>query len=174
MAGGWEEVVWAVSWVETGAGTGGTLGKKSEADEAAVSKEDKAGEAVVVQAKWIWLISGATVTLNFLKKSKPNGTFHSGLQETGSEKIALKLNSFLNKSPRGDRLSICPFEKGTRWTRICSTGYNAQSCSSINQIPIISQFVSEKDQSGINWKMNSHGSGVCWYCCRTGKDSVAF
>jgi hypothetical protein len=74
MAGSWEEVVWAGSWTGTRAGTGVALGKHDEADEAAVSKQDGAGEAAVVQAILIWLISGATVTLNFL-----------GLQETGSE-----------------------------------------------------------------------------------------
>jgi hypothetical protein len=29
------------------------------------------GGAAPVQANWIWLISGTTVTLNFLKKSMP-------------------------------------------------------------------------------------------------------
>jgi hypothetical protein len=40
-------------------------------DEAAKNKEEGAGEAAVVQANWLWLISGAKVTLNFLKKSMP-------------------------------------------------------------------------------------------------------
>jgi hypothetical protein len=46
MAGGWEEVVTAGSWIGTGAGTGGELNKDSEADEAAESKrwEGKAAE----------------------------------------------------------------------------------------------------------------------------------
>jgi hypothetical protein len=42
-----------------------------------------------------------------------NGTSHSGLQKTGCKKFALALDSFLNETPRGDRLPICPFEKGT-------------------------------------------------------------
>jgi hypothetical protein len=71
MAGGWEEVVSAGSWVGTRAGTGVTLGKQSEADGAAVIKKDEANKTAVVQAKWFWLISRATVTLNFLKKSMP-------------------------------------------------------------------------------------------------------
>jgi hypothetical protein len=44
------------------------LGKQ---DQAAKNKEDKTDEAKVVQAKLIRLISGATVTLNFLKKPMP-------------------------------------------------------------------------------------------------------
>ncbi len=80
MAGGWEEVVAAGGWTETGAGTGVELNKHGEADEAAVSKlgADEAavsklgaGEAAVAQANCIWLMSGETVTLNFLKKSVP-------------------------------------------------------------------------------------------------------
>jgi hypothetical protein len=65
MAGGWEEVV------RTGSGTGAgvKLGKQDEADEAAVGIQDEADEAALVQAKLIWLISGATMTLNFLKMS---------------------------------------------------------------------------------------------------------
>jgi hypothetical protein len=70
MAGGWEEVSAAGSWIGTGAGTGGELNKHWEADEAAVGKYG-AGEAAAVQANCIWLMSGATVTSNFLKKSMP-------------------------------------------------------------------------------------------------------
>ncbi len=44
MAGGWEEVVAAGSWIWTGAGTGVEVGSEDEADEAAESKEE-AGEA---------------------------------------------------------------------------------------------------------------------------------
>jgi hypothetical protein len=67
------------------------------------------------------------------KVNAQNGTSHSGLQKTRCEKFALKLHSFLNETPRGDRLPICPFEKGTRWAGILVAGNNAQSCSSINQ-----------------------------------------
>jgi hypothetical protein len=70
MAGGWEEVATAGSWIGTGAGTGGELNKHGEADGAAEGKYG-AGEAAAVQANCIWLIAGATVTLNFLKKSMP-------------------------------------------------------------------------------------------------------
>jgi hypothetical protein len=48
------------------------------------------------------------------KVNAQNGTSHSGLQKTGCEKFALELHSFLNETPRGDRLPICPFEKGAR------------------------------------------------------------
>jgi hypothetical protein len=43
------------------------------------------------------------------KVNAQNVTSHSGLQKTRSEKFAFKLNSSLDESPRGDRLSICPF-----------------------------------------------------------------
>jgi hypothetical protein len=68
MAGGWEEVAAAGSWIGTGAGTSGELNKHREAGGAAEGKYG-AGKAAAVQANW--LISGATVTLNFLKKSMP-------------------------------------------------------------------------------------------------------
>ncbi len=70
MAGGWEEVVAVGGWTGTGAGTGVEVNKHGEADEAAVSKLG-AGEAAAAQANCIWLMSGETVTLNFLKKSMP-------------------------------------------------------------------------------------------------------
>ncbi len=70
MAGGWEEVAAADGWTGTGAETGVELNKHGEADEAAVNSLG-AGEAAAVQANCIWLMSGETVTLNFLKKSMP-------------------------------------------------------------------------------------------------------
>ncbi len=66
-----------------------------------------------------------------------------------------------HKTPRGDGLAICPFEKGARWAWILVARNNAQSCSTINQIPIISQFVSQKNQTSVCGKMHSRGSGMC-------------
>jgi hypothetical protein len=57
----------------------------------------------------------------FQKVNAQNGTCHSGLQKTRSEKFALKLGQFigsLDESPRGDRLSICSFEKRARWAGV--------------------------------------------------------
>jgi hypothetical protein len=71
MAGGCEEVAAAGCWIGTGAGTGGKLNKYGEADGATEGKKG-ADEAAAVQANCIWLISGATMTLNFLKKSMPS------------------------------------------------------------------------------------------------------
>jgi hypothetical protein len=65
MAGGWEEVVAAGSWIGTGAETGGELNKYGGADSATEGKYG-VGDAAAVQTNCIWLISGATVTLNFL------------------------------------------------------------------------------------------------------------
>jgi hypothetical protein len=70
MAGGWEDVTAAGSWIGTRAGTGGEVKKHGEAGEAAAGKYGE-GEAAAVQANCIWLMSGATLTLNFLKKSMP-------------------------------------------------------------------------------------------------------
>jgi hypothetical protein len=38
---------------------------------------------------------------------------------------------------------------------------NAQSCSSINQIPVICQFFSQENQSVIGGKVHGCGSGMC-------------
>jgi hypothetical protein len=65
------EVAAAGSWIGTGAGAGGKLNKYGEADRAAEGKLG-VGEAAAVQGNCSWLISGATVTLNFLKKSTPS------------------------------------------------------------------------------------------------------
>jgi hypothetical protein len=55
-----------------------------------------------------------------------NGTCHSGLQKTGCKNFSLELHSFLDETPRGDRLPIRPFEKGTRWAGIFVARDNAQ------------------------------------------------
>ncbi len=68
MAGGWEEVAAAGHWTGAGAGTGGELNKHGEVGEAAVGNL-AAGKAAAAQANCIWLMSGETVTLNFLEKS---------------------------------------------------------------------------------------------------------
>jgi hypothetical protein len=70
MAGGWEEVAAAGRWTGAEAGTGGELNKDGEVGEAAVGNLG-AGETAAAQANCIWLKSGETVTLNFLKKSMP-------------------------------------------------------------------------------------------------------
>ncbi len=79
-AGGCEEVVAVGGGIGTGAGTSVELNKKGEADEAAKNigwaggaAEGKkvAGGATAEQANCIWLISGETVTLNFLKSQCP-------------------------------------------------------------------------------------------------------
>jgi hypothetical protein len=68
------------SWIGTEAGNGVELNKKGEADGAAenigwtggaTEGKRRTGEAAAEQANCIWLISGETVTLNFLKKSMP-------------------------------------------------------------------------------------------------------
>jgi hypothetical protein len=79
MAGGCEQVAAAGSWIGTGAGASGKLNKYGEVDRATEGKLG-AGEAAAVQANCILFISGAIVTLNFLKKVNAQyGTGHSGL-----------------------------------------------------------------------------------------------
>ncbi len=70
MAGGWEVVVAVGGGIRTGAGNGVELDKQNETDGAAEGKI-LAGGAAAEQANCIWLISGETMTLNFLKKSMP-------------------------------------------------------------------------------------------------------
>jgi hypothetical protein len=95
MAGGHEKVVAVGSWIGTGAGTGVELNKEGEADGAAENigwagsaAEGKrgAGEAAAVEANCIWLISGETVALNFLKKSMPR----MGPATAACRKLAVK------------------------------------------------------------------------------------
>jgi hypothetical protein len=111
MAGGWEEVFAVGSWIGTGAGTSGELNKHVRADEAA-ENEKRAGEAAAVQANCIWLMSGTTMTSSFLKKSMPRMGPATGACKKLDVKRLLWNFSFLNETPRGDRLPICPFEKG--------------------------------------------------------------
>jgi hypothetical protein len=76
MAGGWEEVVAMGGGIRTGAGTSVELNKRGEAGEpaenigwadGAAEGEKLAGRATAEQTNCIWLISGETVTVNFLK-----------------------------------------------------------------------------------------------------------
>ncbi len=85
MEGGCEEVAAAGSWIGTGAGAGGKLNKYGEADRAAEGKLG-VGEAAAVQVNCIWFISGAAVTLNFLKKSMPS----MGLATVACKKLDVK------------------------------------------------------------------------------------
>ncbi len=86
-----------------------------------------AAGAVAVQAKSTWLVSGATVILNFLMKSMPRmgpaiaACKHlavNSLQKFGCKQLALKLDGFGNKIPRGDWLAICSLKQRVRWTSI--------------------------------------------------------
>jgi hypothetical protein len=85
MAGGWEEVVAVGGGIRTGAGADVELGKQCEAGGAAEGKI-LAGGAAAEQANCIWLISGETMTLNFLKKSMPR----MGLATAACRKVDVK------------------------------------------------------------------------------------
>ncbi len=89
------------------------LNKHGEADEATVSKLG-AGEAAAAQANCTYLVDvWENSDLEFSQEiNAQNGTGHGGLQKIGFKKFALKLDSFFNETPRGDRLPICPFENG--------------------------------------------------------------
>jgi hypothetical protein len=63
--------------IGTGARTSVELNKKGKADKAAEGKK-LAGGAAAQQVNCIWLISGETVTLNFLKKSMPRMGLQKG------------------------------------------------------------------------------------------------
>jgi hypothetical protein len=70
MAGGCEEVLAVGGGIRTRVGTGVEQDKKNKANRATEGKI-LAGTAAAEQANCIWLISGETMTLNFLKKSMP-------------------------------------------------------------------------------------------------------
>jgi hypothetical protein len=92
MAGCWEEVGQA----KGGTASGTELGKRGETDEVAV-----------VQANRTWAGLWNNFDFEFSEKViAQNGTCHSGLQKTRSEKFALKLDSSLHESRRGDRLRM--------------------------------------------------------------------
>ncbi len=70
MTGGWEKVVAVGGGIRSGARTGVKLDKLNETDGAAEGKIFTGGTAAE-QANCIWLISGETMTFNFLRKSMP-------------------------------------------------------------------------------------------------------
>jgi protein tyrosine phosphatase (PTP) superfamily phosphohydrolase (DUF442 family) len=51
---------------------------------------------------------------------------------------------------------------------------NAQCCSSVNHLPVISQFVCEKNQSSICREMHGCGHGVFRHCRRACRGFSAF
>jgi hypothetical protein len=112
MAGGWEEVAAAGSWIGTGAGIGGELNKHGEAGEAAVGKYG-AGEAAAAQANCIWLMSGETVTLNFLKKSMPRmGPATAACRKLNVKSLPWNCTVFLMKPQEGIGCPSAPLRRG--------------------------------------------------------------
>jgi hypothetical protein len=79
------------------------------------------------------------------------------LQKTEIKNFFLKLDSFGKKTPGGDWQTICSPEKVTRWFAVRILGYNAPFCSGINQVFVIGQFISQKNQTGIGKEMHSGG-----------------
>jgi hypothetical protein len=67
-----------------------------------------------------------------------NGTCHYGLQKFGCKQLALKLDGFLIKTPRGDWLTFCSLKQGAV---IGHAGNNTQCCPSVQKIPMIRQLV---------------------------------
>ncbi len=65
-AGGCEEVVAVGGGIRNRAGTGVELDKKKNEADGAAEGKILAGRATAEQANCIWLISGETMTLNFL------------------------------------------------------------------------------------------------------------
>jgi hypothetical protein len=122
MAGGYEEVVAVGSWIGTGAGTGGELNKYCEADGAAEymgcaggAAEGKKGAGVdaAAQANCIWLISGTTVTLNFLKKSMPRmGPATAACKKLAVKSLPWNCTVFLMKPQQGIGCPSAPLKRG--------------------------------------------------------------
>jgi hypothetical protein len=112
MAEGWEKVTTAGSWIGTRAGTSEELNKHGEAGEAAEGKY-VAGEAAAVQANCIWVISGATVTLNFLKKSMPRmGPATATCKKLDVKSLPWNCTVFLMKPQEGMVCPSAPLSRG--------------------------------------------------------------
>jgi hypothetical protein len=102
----------AGSWIGTGAGTGGELNKHGEVGEAAVGKYG-AGKAAAVQANCIWLMSGETVTLNFLKKSTPRmGPATAACKKLDVKSLPWNFTVFLMKPQEGIGCPSAPLRRG--------------------------------------------------------------
>jgi hypothetical protein len=98
--------------------------------------------AAAVQANWIWLISGTTVTLNFLKQSMPRmGPATAACKKLDVKSLPRNCPIFSMKPQEGIGCPSAPFQKGMRWAGILVARHNTQSCSCINQIPVMSQFL---------------------------------
>jgi hypothetical protein len=93
MAGGCEEVVAVGGGIRTGAGIGVEQDKRNEADGAAEGKI-LVGGGTTEQANCIWLISGETMTLNFLKKSMPRMGPATAACRKGDVKVCLEIAQF--------------------------------------------------------------------------------
>jgi hypothetical protein len=112
MAGGWEEVAPAGSWIGTGAGTGEELNKHEGVGGAAES-EYGVGEAAAVRANCIWLMSGATVALNFLRKSMPRmGPATVACKKLGVKSLPWNCTVFLMKPQEGMVCPSAPLSRG--------------------------------------------------------------
>ncbi len=151
MAGGWEELVAVVGGIRTGAGTGVELDKQNKADGAAEGKI-LAGGAAAEQANCIWLISGETMTLNFLNKSMPRMVPATAACRNVDVKSLLKP------------------QEGMGWP---SAPLRRAPVGLEYQIPIIGQFVSQKNQASVCRKMHSRGSGMCGKSRRTERGLAA-
>jgi hypothetical protein len=112
MAEGWEEVAATGSWTGAGAGTSGELNKYGEAGEAAVGKLG-AGEAAAAQANCIWLMSGETVILNYLKKSMPRmGPAIAACKKLDVKSLPWNWTFFLMKPQKGIGCPSAPLRRG--------------------------------------------------------------
>jgi hypothetical protein len=56
--------------------------------------------AAAVQAKNIWLVSGATVTLNLLRKSMPRMDLPQRLAKTAKKKVCPEIGQFFERIPK--------------------------------------------------------------------------
>jgi hypothetical protein len=93
-------------------GTVGELNKHEEAGRAAEGKYG-VGEAAAVQANCIWLISRATVTLNFLKKSMPRmGPATAACNKLDVKSLPRNCTVFLMKPQEGMVCPSAPLSRG--------------------------------------------------------------
>jgi hypothetical protein len=155
----------AGGWVEVGQAKGGT------ASSTGLGK-GKTDEDIVVQANRMWLVSGTTFTLNFLRKLMPKMGPATPACKKLEVKVCLEIGQFFGLIPKRGRVVICSFKKSAM-AGVCSERDNAQSCSGVHQESVISQFICKENQSSIGREMHCCGSGLCWNGRQTRKDSTA-
>jgi hypothetical protein len=160
-------------------GGGGVAPDSAGGPAARLEKQGREGlaasSAVAVQANMILLVPGLWSNSESELSQEinaQNGTSNSCLQETGSKKFALKLDSFYDESPRGDYNLFAPSRRGPDGLVLDAHGIM------LNVAPVSTKYLSLVNLSvrkSIQHLQEMHGCGhrVCSHCCRASKGLAA-